>query len=70
MPLGADRLRAKDDARFGAVVQAAFGQRRKMLRNTLKSMVTASAFDQTGIDSQRRAETLSVAEFVALSDAT
>ena len=70
MPLGVDRLQAKDDERFGAIVQAAFGQRRKMLRNTLKSMVNPSAFEQTGIDSQRRAETLSVAEFVALSDAT
>jgi len=69
VPLGADRLRAKDDARFSAVVQAAFGQRRKMLRNTLKALVSASAFEQTGIDNQRRAETLSVAEFVALSDA-
>ncbi|MBL8517454.1 MAG: 16S rRNA (adenine(1518)-N(6)/adenine(1519)-N(6))-dimethyltransferase RsmA [Betaproteobacteria bacterium] len=68
VPLGADRLGAQDEARFGAVVQAAFGQRRKMLRNTLKALVTAEAFDRAGIDSQRRAETLSVAEFVALSD--
>lgn len=69
VPLGEDRLRARDDARFAAVVQAAFGQRRKMLRNTLKSLVSVEAFEKTGIDNQRRAETLSVAEFVALSDA-
>lgn len=68
VPLGADRLRARDETRFNQVVMAAFGQRRKMLRNTLKALVTTDAFDRAGIDSQRRAETLSVEEFVALSD--
>lgn len=68
VPLGPDRLRARDDAHFHQVVLAAFGQRRKMLRNTLKGLVTADAFERAGIDSQRRAETLSVAEFVTLSD--
>lgn len=68
VPLGADRLRARDEARFHQVVLAAFGQRRKMLRNTLKELVAADAFERAGIDSQRRAETLSVAEFVRLSD--
>jgi 16S rRNA (adenine1518-N6/adenine1519-N6)-dimethyltransferase len=69
VPLPAERLRARDDVRFAAVVMAAFGQRRKMLRNTLKGLVADTVFEQTGIDGQRRAETLSVAEFVALTDA-
>lgn len=47
---------------------AAFGQRRKMLRQSLKSMPGAiAALEVLGIDAQRRAETLSVDEFVAIA---
>ena len=47
---------------------AAFGQRRKMLRQSLKSMAGAvDAAQQAGIDLTRRAETLSVSEFVAIA---
>jgi 16S rRNA (adenine1518-N6/adenine1519-N6)-dimethyltransferase len=50
------------------VTEAAFGQRRKMLRQSLKTLPGAvEAADRLGIDTQRRAETLSVAEFVALA---
>lgn len=50
------------------VTAAAFGQRRKMLRSSLKSMPQAlAALDALGIDSQRRAETLSVSDFVTLT---
>ena len=50
------------------VTEAAFGQRRKMLRSSLKSVPGAlAALEDLGVDSQRRAETLSVAEFVALA---
>lgn len=50
------------------VTEAAFGQRRKMLRQSLKSLAGAvEALPALGIDEQRRAETLSVAEFVALA---
>lgn len=49
---------------------AAFGQRRKMLRQSLKSVPGAvEAMAAVGIQSDRRAETLSVAEFVALGRA-
>ena len=52
------------------VTEAAFGQRRKMLRQSLKGLPGAlEALDTLGIDSQRRAETLSIAEFVALARA-
>ena len=46
------------------VTEAAFGQRRKMLRQSVKGLPGAiEALDTLGIDSQRRAETLSVHEF-------
>jgi 16S rRNA (adenine1518-N6/adenine1519-N6)-dimethyltransferase len=50
------------------VTEAAFGQRRKMLRQSLKGLPGAlGALETLGIDPQRRAETLSVAEFVAMA---
>jgi 16S rRNA (adenine1518-N6/adenine1519-N6)-dimethyltransferase len=50
------------------VTEAAFGQRRKMLRQSLKGLPGAiAALETLGIDAQRRAETLSVSEFVALA---
>jgi len=49
---------------------AAFGQRRKMLRQSLKSVPGAvETLAQLGIDPERRAETLTVGEFVALGQA-
>jgi len=50
------------------LTEAAFGQRRKMLRSSLKSLPGAlDALEQTGIDAQRRAETLSINEFIAVA---
>ncbi len=50
------------------LTEAAFGQRRKMLRQSLKAVPGAlDALDDLGIDAQRRAETLGVAEFVAIA---
>ena len=47
---------------------AAFGQRRKMLRSSLKVVDGAlEALENLGIDSERRAETVSVDEYVALA---
>lgn len=52
------------------LTQAAFGQRRKMLRSSLKQMPHAlGAAEQVGIDTQRRAETVSVEEWVKLARA-
>jgi 16S rRNA (adenine1518-N6/adenine1519-N6)-dimethyltransferase len=51
-----------------SVTAAAFGQRRKMLRQSLKSLPGAlESLDHLGIDPERRAETLSIAEFTALA---
>jgi 16S rRNA (adenine1518-N6/adenine1519-N6)-dimethyltransferase len=53
---------------MGKLTEAAFGQRRKMLRSSLKAMPgAAEAAEQLGIDLQRRAETLSVDDFVSLA---
>lgn len=50
------------------ITAAAFGQRRKMLRQSLKVLPGAiDALDRVGIDPTRRAETVSVAEFTALA---
>jgi 16S rRNA (adenine1518-N6/adenine1519-N6)-dimethyltransferase len=68
VPLPANRLRAKDDVRFAAFVTAGFGQRRKTLSNTLKPFLTAAQIEAAGIDPKRRAETLSLVEFVKLAD--
>jgi 16S rRNA (adenine1518-N6/adenine1519-N6)-dimethyltransferase len=70
VPLPANRLRAVDEDRFAHFVSAGFGQRRKTLSNTLKPFLSADVIASLGIDPKRRAETLSVAEFVALADYT
>lgn len=50
------------------VTEAAFGQRRKMLRQSLKSVPgSLAALERLGVDPQRRAETLSVREFVTVA---
>ena len=50
------------------LTEAAFGQRRKMLRQSVKGMPGAiEALERLGIDPQRRAETLSVDEFVTIA---
>lgn len=69
VPLGPGRRVARDEARFAAVVSAAFSQRRKTLRNAARALVSPAGFEAAGIDANRRGETLSVAEFVAISDA-
>lgn len=59
---------AEDEALFASVVLAAFSQRRKTLRNTLKGILTDDDFKALDIDSQLRAEALSVKSFVAISN--
>ena len=59
---------ACDVAKLEKVTQAAFGQRRKMLRQSLKPLGGETLLNKAGIDPQRRAETLSVEEFVRLAN--
>lgn len=59
-----------DFALLERLTGAAFGQRRKMLRQSLKSVPNAlDALERIGIEGTRRAETLSVLDFVALARA-
>lgn len=51
------------------LVTATFGQRRKTLRNALKSLCDPEHFDKLPVDLSKRAEALTIAEFVELSDA-
>jgi 16S rRNA (adenine1518-N6/adenine1519-N6)-dimethyltransferase len=60
-------LPAVDLGRYAQVVAAAFGQRRKMLRNALAGLLGPEAIEAAGVDPEARAETLGVAQFVALS---
>lgn len=59
---------AKNEILFGKVVTAAFGQRRKTLRNTLKEYLDDTGFKSVGIDSGLRAENLSVEQFVSIAN--
>lgn len=70
-------VQVADEARFFALVRAAFAQRRKTILNNLKAASRAlefsepldSALEAASVAPQRRAETLSLAEFAALSRA-
>lgn len=69
-----DERKARDEKTFFALVRAGFGQRRKMLRNSLRAAgftdaAVEAAFEQTGIAPTARAEELSVNDFIALADA-
>ncbi len=55
--------------RMEALTAAAFGQRRKMLRGSLRGLGGKALLSRAGIAPERRAETLSVAEFVRLLEA-
>lgn len=62
-----------DEALFFRVVKAAFSLRRKMLNNSLKNMgikgeQVAKWLELAGVDGQRRAETLSLEDFAALTN--
>ena len=69
----APRVPLADPARYSAVVHAAFGQRRKTLRNALRARWDDAAVDSAlataTIDGGRRGETLAIAEFAALTAA-
>jgi 16S rRNA (adenine1518-N6/adenine1519-N6)-dimethyltransferase len=64
-----EKLLHADVTKLGRVTEAAFGQRRKMLRQSLKSLGGERLLEAVGIDATRRAETLSVEEFVRLANA-
>ncbi len=68
IPLPAAGIAVKNEKLFAQIVGAAFGQRRKTLRNTLRGHLTEADFAHLGIDPQLRAENLSVAEFAKMAN--
>jgi 16S rRNA (adenine1518-N6/adenine1519-N6)-dimethyltransferase len=67
IPLSAGEILVKNEVLFAQIVAAAFGQRRKTLRNTLRGFLSESGFEQLGINPQLRAENLSVTEFARIA---
>jgi 16S rRNA (adenine1518-N6/adenine1519-N6)-dimethyltransferase len=67
-PRKPEHLLARDEQHLSKLVAQAFSQRRKMLRNTLSEMVTQAQLEICGIAPTARAEELSVAQFVHLSN--
>lgn len=59
---------AKDEKLLASLVTQAFSQRRKTLRNCLRTLLDTDQIESVGIDPKRRPETLSVEEFVNLSN--
>jgi 16S rRNA (adenine1518-N6/adenine1519-N6)-dimethyltransferase len=58
----------EDPQLHGRIVAAAFGQRRKTLRNSLSGLITPELFAAAGIDPGRRAEELDVASYAQLAN--
>ena len=68
IPRPPEELTVRDEGIFAALVSAAFGQRRKMLRNNLKSLIGDTSFEQLGIAPTARAEELSVDDYVRMAN--
>ena len=69
LPRTGEALDARSIATLSRVVQAAFGQRRKMLRNTLRGYFDVAQLTALDIDPRARAEDLGVEDFVRLANA-
>jgi 16S rRNA (adenine1518-N6/adenine1519-N6)-dimethyltransferase len=68
LPRAPGRIGIDDRKRFADVVRAAFGQRRKTLRNALRNVCDEGVIRAADIDPQARAEQLQVADFVRLAN--
>ncbi|WP_435627836.1 16S rRNA (adenine(1518)-N(6)/adenine(1519)-N(6))-dimethyltransferase RsmA [Candidatus Ferrigenium straubiae] len=63
IPLPAAEIVVCNEKLFATIVSAAFGQRRKTLRNTLRGYLNEADFEMLGINAQLRAENLAVADY-------
>ncbi len=68
VPKAAAARRAHDEVLLADVVMQAFGQRRKVLRNTLKGRASAQQLEAAGIDPGARAEEVALDSYVALAN--
>ncbi|PIX75126.1 MAG: hypothetical protein COZ38_07355 [Rhodocyclales bacterium CG_4_10_14_3_um_filter_68_10] len=57
-----------DEGTFARILAAAFGQRRKTLRNSLRGELPESELIRLGIDPRLRAEDLAVADFIRIAN--
>jgi 16S rRNA (adenine1518-N6/adenine1519-N6)-dimethyltransferase len=69
VPLGAAKPALADSGLFARIVAAAFGQRRKTLRNALAPICDDTTLRRIGIDPGLRGEALPVSEYVRLANA-
>jgi 16S rRNA (adenine1518-N6/adenine1519-N6)-dimethyltransferase len=67
LPIPQGELPPVDADAFARVVSAAFGRRRKTLRNALAELLPEDAIRAAGVDASARAETLAVEQFVRLA---
>lgn len=68
IPLPAARIEVASEPLFARVVADAFGQRRKILRNTLKAWLSETELANLKVDPQWRAEDLGVADFARITN--
>ncbi|HTL14300.1 MAG TPA: 16S rRNA (adenine(1518)-N(6)/adenine(1519)-N(6))-dimethyltransferase RsmA [Thermomonas sp.] len=68
VPKPAEGIEVADRTAFADVVRAAFGQRRKTLRNALNGVADAAAIEAAGLRADARAEQVEVAGFVRLAN--
>ena len=68
IPRAASELGARDEAKLSRLVQTAFSQRRKMLRNTLKGTLDDRGFSELGIAPTCRAEDVAVVDYVRIAN--
>ncbi len=68
LPRPCAALQARDEALLARVVTAAFSQRRKMLRNTLRELAGEEELAALGIAPTRRAEELAVDDYVRIAN--
>jgi 16S rRNA (adenine1518-N6/adenine1519-N6)-dimethyltransferase len=68
LPRAPSDIGIDDPAGFAQVVRAAFGQRRKTLRNALSAVADSALIEAAGLRPDARAEQLSVADFIRLAN--
>lgn len=68
VPLPVSEILTRNKKVLATIVRTAFGQRRKTLRNTLRSYLEETDFEKLGINPQLRAENLSVADFAKVAN--
>ena len=68
VPRDPARIEVRDPKRLEAVVRAAFGQRRKTLRNALSGVCEVTQIEAAGIRPDARAEQVAVRDFIALAN--